>query len=278
MLKRFLLSLAAALVLAPTVTAQTTTGTIRGSVTDAEGGALPGVTIAVTGDRGVERVVASGANGSYLIASVPPGDYSIEAALEGMLSQRADDVRVTIGGTATVDFTLDATFTEEMIVTAESPLLDLTSSEAPTNYQAEFIEDLPTRRSFWDMVSLSPGMSQTTEFTASQSAFGSSIASNSWNVDGLNVTGPETGRAWWYINPETIEEVQVLGVGASAEFGNMTGAAINVVTKSGGNEYEGAFNSYIQLDELTDTNVELADTPFPSYVRDEYHNETLTFG
>ncbi|MGH9465276.1 MAG: TonB-dependent receptor domain-containing protein [Thermoanaerobaculia bacterium] len=278
MLKRFLLLLAAVLALAPPAGAQTTTGTIRGEVTDADGAALPGVTITVTGERGVERVVVSGGNGSYLIASVPPASYSVEAALEGMQSQRADDLRVTIGGTATVSFTLDASFTEEMVVVAESPLLDLASSEAPTNYQAEFIEDLPTRRSFWDMVSVSPGMSQTTEFSDRQSAFGSSTVSNSWNVDGLNVTGPETGAAWWYINPETIEEVQVLGIGASAEFGNMTGAAINVVTKSGGNEYEGAFNSYVQLDELTDTNVELPNTPFPSYVRDEYHNETLTFG
>lgn len=278
MLKRFLLAFAAVLVLAPAASAQTTTGTIRGSVADAEGTALPGVTITVTGERGMERVVVTADNGTFLVASLAPGEYAVEAALEGMLSQRADAVRVVIGGTATVDFTLDASFTEEMVVTAESPLLDLTSSEAPTNYQAEFIEDLPTRRNFWDMVSVSPGMSQTSEFTARQSAFGSSITSNSWNIDGLNVTGTETGGAWWYINPETIEEVQVLGIGASAEFGNMTGAAINVVTKSGGNEYEGTFNSYLQFDELTDTNVELPDTPYPSYVRDEYNNETLTFG
>ena len=70
-------------------------------------------------------------------------------------------------------------------------------------------------------------------------AFGSSRTSNSWNVDGVDVTAPETGKAWWYINPDTIEEIQVLGVGAPAEYGNHTGAVLNVVTKKGGNDFHG---------------------------------------
>jgi outer membrane receptor protein involved in Fe transport len=278
MVQRFLFVLALLAAVASSAAAQTTTGTIRGDVTDADGAPLPGVTITVTGERGVERVVTTGANGRYLIVSVPPGSYTVSAELSGMATRRFENLRVTIGGYAAADFQLTGEVSEEITVTSEAPLIDLRSSEAPTNYQAEFVEDLPTRRNFWDMVAVSPGVSGSTEFSSRQSAFGSGTSSNSWNVDGLNVTGPETGAAWWYINPETIEEVQVLGIGASAEFGNMTGAAINVVTKSGGNEFEGNFNSYLQFDELTDTNVELPDTPYPSYVRDEFHNETLTFG
>jgi outer membrane receptor protein involved in Fe transport len=255
--------------------AQTTTGTIQGDVTDAEGAALPGVTITVTGDRGVERVVATGAKGSYLVGAVPPGEYAVEAALAGMARQRAEGVRVTIGGYTTIDFALRTEVEEEITVTAEAPLIDLRSSEAPTSFAAEFIEDLPTRRSFWDLVAVAPGISGGTEFTNQQSAYGGGTSSNSWNVDGLNVTGPETGRAWWYINPETIGEIQVVGIGASAEFGNMTGAAINVVTKSGGNDFAGAFNTFLQFDELTDQSVELDGF---GYHRDLYHNETLTLG
>ncbi len=275
MLKRFLPLLAAALVLALPAGAQTTTGTIRGDVTDDAGDALPGATITVTGARGVERVVASGANGSYLTPALAPGAYSVEAALEGMQTQRADDVRVTIGGTATVDFALSGTFTEELVVTSAAPLLDLTSSEMGTNYSSEFTEDLPTHRNFWDLVSVSPGMSQSTEDSTSQTAYGSSITSNSWNVDGLDVTGPETGNAWWYVNPDIIEEIQVLGIGAPAEFGNMTGAAINVVTKSGGNEYKGSFNSYFQFDELTDEGAKINGIP---YSRDKFEDITLSLG
>jgi outer membrane receptor protein involved in Fe transport len=278
MVQRFLHVLALLAALAAPVAAQTTTGTIRGDVAGPDGAPLPGVTITVTGERGVERVVTTGANGRYLVASVPPGVYALDAALDGMAPARAESVRVTIGAYSAVNFRLQGEIRDEITVTSEAPLIDLRSSESPTNYQAEFIEDLPTRRNFWDVVSVSPGMSTSTEWSTSQSAFGSSITSNSWNVDGLNVTGSETGNAWWYINPETIEEVQVLGVGASAEHGNMTGAAINVVTKSGTNELKGNFNGYFQLDELTDTNVELPGTPYPSYERDSYHNETLTLG
>src|SRR5262245_45610381 len=132
MLKRLLLSLAAiAVILSFPLpgAAQTTSGTIRGDVTNAEGTALPGVTITVTGAQGVERVVVSGENGAYLIAAVPPGVYSVEATREGMLAQRTDDVRVTIGGMATADFSLGAGLTEEMTVTADAPLLDLTSNQ-----------------------------------------------------------------------------------------------------------------------------------------------------
>jgi outer membrane receptor protein involved in Fe transport len=278
MTKRLLLPLAVLVALAAPLDAQTTSGSIRGDVADTKGTPMPGVTITVTGAQGVERVVVSAADGSYLVASVPPGAYTIAATLEGMHPQRAEGVRVTIGGIATVRFTLQGSLSEEMTVTADAPLLDLASNQVSTNYGAELLEELPTRRSFWDMVAVSPGMSSSTEWTSSQSAMGSSITSNSWNVDGLNVTAPETGGAWWWLNPETIEEVQVLGIGASAEFGNMTGAAINVVTKSGTNELKGSFDAYLQYDGLTDTNVTLEGEEHPSYVRDRYHNVTATLG
>ncbi|MEZ5331068.1 MAG: TonB-dependent receptor [Thermoanaerobaculia bacterium] len=274
----FLLVAAVTLLSAQTTLAQTT-GTIRGEVTDSAGGTLPGVTVTVSGERGVERVVTTGPNGTFLVTSVPPGTYGLEATLEGMGTQSASGVRVSIGGDATVNFVLGGdSFAEEMTVTAETPLLDLTSSEVGSNYSAEFTEDLPTRRNFWDIVSVSPGMSQSDEGNDRQSAFGSNIQSNSWNVDGMDVSGSETGAAWWYVNPDTIEEVQVLGIGAPAEFGNMTGAAINVVTKSGTNEYKGNLNVYYQSDALTDTGAKLEGSEFPTYTRDKYHDATLSFG
>lgn len=259
--------------------AQTTSGAIRGEVRDPDQGPLAGVTVTVAGERGTVRTAVTGATGKYLFTSLPPGVYTVKAELEGRARQSVDGVRVTIAGTATVDLVLPGErVSEEVTVTAEKPLIDVTSSQVGTNYQAEFIEDLPTRRRFWNLVAVSPGMSSTTEWTASQSAFGSGVTSNSWNVDGLDVTAPESGGAWWYINPETIEEVQVLGIGASAEFGNMTGAAINVVTKSGSNQYRGAFNAYLQDDSLTDTNARLEGSEFPTYELDRYHNLTLTYG
>ncbi len=276
MRKSSFLLLATGLVLTLPLEAQTTTGTVRGEVTDTGGAPLPGVTVTLIGEQGVERVVATGENGAYLIPSVQPGTYAVDVQLEGMGQQRAEEVRVNIGGTMTVDFQLGGDrVAEQITITAETPLLDLTGSDVGTNYTSEFVEDLPTHRNFWDLVSVAPGMSQATEDSTSQTALGSSITSNSWNVDGLDVTGPETGNAWWYVNPDIIEEIQVLTIGAPAEFGNMTGAAINVVTKSGGNEYEGSLNSYFQLDELTDEGAEINGIP---YSRDKFEDLTLSFG
>jgi outer membrane receptor protein involved in Fe transport len=260
------------------VIAQTTTGNIRGTVSDADGEPLPGVTVTLITERGEERAVVTGAEGRFLLASVPPGSHSIRAELDGVAPQTVGGVRVTIAGTATVNFVLSsATFAGELTVSGESPVIDLITSTVSSNYASEFFEDIPTRRNFWDLVAVSPGMSSATEWSASQTAFGSGTTSNSWNVDGLDITHPESGGAWWFINPETIAEVQVSGIGVSAEFGNMTGAAVNVVTKSGTNELRGNFNAFLQFDALTDTNV-VIDDQFPSYERVSFHNMTFTLG
>lgn len=256
-----------------------TTGSVRGEVTDAAGAAMPGVTVTLTGEpiRGAERVAVSGAEGGFFFTGLPPGLYTVRAELDGFTPQELTEVRVRINSTTPVRLALAPleAIHEEMTVTSEAPLINLTGSEFGNSYSAEFLEDLPTQRNFWDMVSASPGMSQSTHGSDRQSAYGSNIQSNSWHVDGLDTSAPETGSSWWYINPDTIEEIQVLGIGAPAEFGNMLGAAFNVVTKSGSNDFQGAFNAYYQDDALTDGNVEINGIGF---TRDRYHDLTLTAG
>jgi outer membrane receptor protein involved in Fe transport len=256
-----------------------TTGTIRGQVNDADGGVLPGVTVTVESEALLgDRTVITGSGGSYLFAVLPVGTYSVTAALDGFQTQRVEEVRVNINATITVSFVLPEVFGEEVVVVAETPLLDVTSASVGTNYSSDFMEDLPTARNFWDLVAVSPGISQASEQSDRQIAFGASLQSNAWHVDGLDTSSPDTGSSWWYLNPDTIAEVQVLGVGAPAEFGNMLGAAFNVVTKSGGNEVHGSINTFWQTDSLTDTNLALEDSEFPSFHRDKYHDITGTLG
>lgn len=256
-----------------------TTGSVRGEVTDAAEAPLPGVTVSLTGEaiRGGERVTVSGAAGGFLFTGLPPGLYAVRSELDGFTPQELTAVRVRINSTTSLRLVLSPleAIHEEMTVTSEAPLINLTGSEFGNNYSAEFLEDLPTQRNFWDMVSASPGMSQATHGSDRQSAYGSNIQSNSWHVDGLDTSAPETGSSWWYINPDTIEEIQVLGVGAPAEFGNMLGAAFNVVTKSGTNDFHGAFNAFYQDDALTEGNVEVDGVGF---TRDRYHDLTLIAG
>jgi len=264
---RLLPAVIVTLALAPSLGAQTT-GSIRGKVTDDRGAALPGAALTLRSDDLLgSRTVRAGSNGTYLLNLLPPGVYRIEATLDNYQNQVVEGARVRINSTTVIDFTLLQIFSEEVLVTSDATLVDLMSSSSPTSFSADFIEDLPTYRSFWDMMALAPGISPNVHGDQQQSAFGSGVQSSTWQIDGLSLDSPKLGGPWQYLNPDTIEEVQVLGIGAPAEFGNMLGAAFNVVTKTGGNDFSGTLNLYWQ-DEAINDDPEVEDV----------HDYTLTLG
>ncbi len=100
-------------------------------------------------------------------------------------------------------------------------------------------------------------------------AGGSNVQSNNWFIDGIETTAPETGTAWIYTNVDDIQEVQVMHIGAPAEYGNMLGAAFNVVTKSGSNEFKGGVNAYWFDDSLVDSQIDF-DSEYPEYHKNEF--------
>ncbi len=253
-----------------------TTGTIRGTARDTTGSPLPGVTVTVTSEsRGTSRSTSTGASGSFVLPTLPVDSYSVETRLDGFLDRKVGGVRVGIGSTTELELVLPPASVEDTITVSSAPILDATSSSVDTSFSAEFLEDLATDRNFFDMIAVAPGISPESENSADFSAFGSSITSNSWSVDGQEATNHDTGNAWWYINPATIEEIQVLAVGAPAQYGNMSGAAFNVVTKSGTNDFKGSVDLYLQDDGLTDENAEVDGIPFR---RDQFRNFSVTLG
>ena len=272
---RILATSAFALTVAASAAAQTT-GDIRGQVRDANGDGLPGVMVTATiEDRGVSRTTITGVGGNFVISSLQVDDYVVTAALDGFQDHRVEGVRVSIAATVNLEIELGLEAVEEEVTVTASPILDVTSSSVGTSYTADFIDDLPTDRNFWDLVAVSPGISQASEGSTSLSAFGSSVASNSWRIDGLDTTSSDTGRAFWWTNPAIIEEVQVLGIGAPAEYGSMSGAAINIVTKSGTNEFSGTVDWYHMNDGLTEQNAEIDGLAFH---REEFDDLTGTLG
>ncbi len=253
-----------------------TTGSLRGEVSDPQGDPLPGVTITATNDdRGTTRTAVTGTNGRWVLSSMPVGVYTVEASLQGFAPQEVGSVRVGISASIKLDMTLQLETVEETLSVTASPLIDVSSSSVGTSFTVDFIEDLPTDRNFWDMIAVAPGVSAQSEGSTRMSVFGSSTSSNSWNIDGLDTTSSDTGNAWWYINPDTIAEVQVLGIGAPAEYGNMSGGAFNVVTKSGTNQHKGSLSWYHQADSLTTENATIGGRPFN---RDEFDDITVTYG
>ena len=152
--------------LAASAVAQTT-GTIRGQIKDQSGDPLPGVTVTATNvGRGTTRTVVTGENGSYSLPSLAVDNYSISAMLDGFRTQKVESVRVGISQAATIDLVMEAMeLIEETLIVTASQIVDTSSASVSSNYGAEFFEDLPTTRNFWDMMAVSPGvvMQQTNE-------------------------------------------------------------------------------------------------------------------
>ena len=121
-------------------------------------------------------------------------------------------------------------------------MVDTTSNEVGTNYDRDWVENAPLRRfSFFDLVAAAPGSLQGGDSSnASRTmVYGSSYDENSFQVDGVDITDNFFNEALAEPNTDAIEEVEVLSLGAPAEYGNLTGAVYNIVTRQGTNEFHG---------------------------------------
>jgi hypothetical protein len=261
------------------ISAQTRTGRIFGEVTDATGAPLPGATVTARSEvvMGGSRTAVAGETGAFRLTALPPGVYDVTATLAGYQTLTTEGLRVSVAATVTANFELSEQFSDEVVVTGETPLVDFTSSSAGATFTAEFIEDLPTNRNFYDMMAVAPAVTLAAEDSDRVVAGGANVQSNNWFIDGIETTAPETGTAWIYVNPDTIQEVQVMHIGAPAEYGNMMGAALNVVTKSGSNELKGGFNIYWFDDGAVSSSLN-AESEYPEYHQSEFWDFTATLG
>jgi outer membrane receptor protein involved in Fe transport len=239
---------------------QILTGAIKGIVEDEDGLPLPGVNVEVKGPAliGGPRSITTSDRGLYRFAYLPPGDYALTFSLAGFQTLIREMIIVRVDTTVTENVVLQvATIEESITVVAETPIVDVTKSGISTNWQSEMMDNLPLLRfCFFDLVNSTPGVwSHGGETYESRSvAYGTSSESNVYLFDGVDTTSPDYGAAWNWLNPDVIQEIQIIGVGGKAEYGNFMGATINVVTKSGGNEFHGGASALFQVDALTGDN------------------------
>ena len=254
---RMLAFVLAGFLLAPSVWAQTTTGVIRGVVTDDSGGVLPGVTVTLKGPAtaGTPTTTTNEA-GIYRFPNLAPGAYQITAELTGFNTSTQTGIQVALGSTTEVGVQLKISAQQESVtVVAQSPLVDATTTQVTTNYSREWVENAPVRRfSFFDLVNAAPGVSASTSTSSRSQSFGSATNENVYLIDGTDFTAPLTGAAWPWPNTDAIEEIQVLSLGAPADYGNLGGAVFNVVTRQGSNTFHGDANFYFQTQGLTGRN------------------------
>jgi len=279
-MRRRLLTWAAAavMVLIPAMVAAQVgqTAVLTGTVTDTSGAPVPGVTVTATSPAliGGSRSVVTDGEGLYRFPALPPGLYTVTAELQGFTPARRENIRLLLGQTITVDQTLSVgALTEAVTVSGAAPVVDVKSSSAQKNLPQEFMEFMPFTSRFGPAAMLAaPGVNPT-----NYSSYGSGAqSSNAYMIDGVDVSDPEGGTIWVFANHNWIQEVQVIGLGANAEFGGFTGVASNSLFRSGSNIFTGLIESTWENDALTGENVtkEILDAnpdltpPLTDYVTD----------
>ncbi len=252
----------AVLILAAPASAQQGATELRGVVLDAQKSVLPGVSLTIRNQgTGTFRETVSNPDGTYFVTGLVPGVYQLRASLAGFRELVRQDVRLEVGRTTTVDVTLEVGRLEEAVtVTAETPLLDVTSKEIGGHITGRELVELPSvNRNFIGFVGLLPGIvpNISTESFGSDAVVvnGTDSRNNNFLVDGANnnddVIGQRAGtQARTPI--EAIQEFQVLTHQFDAEFGRTTGAVINAITKQGTNRFTGSAFSFFQDAALTE--------------------------
>lgn len=238
--------LALALLQAGPASAQgTVTGNIQGTVKDQDGQALPGVTVTTTSEALVAGRLLAVTNdrGVYRFPSLPVGTYVIEAALAGFQTVRQEGLRIRLGDSLGVDLVLPlAAVSEEITVSAEAPLVSVVSNTVATSFDTSFMNKAPLPRNYYNIIRSAPGVNVDYRQSSGSAmlAYGSTEErQNAFTLDGVNVADAGAGQHWVLPAIQWMEEIQIGGLGANAEYGGFTGGIINGVTKSGGNTLRG---------------------------------------
>jgi outer membrane receptor protein involved in Fe transport len=219
--------------------AQEQRGVIEGTVRDATGAILPGATVEATAQNGAVLNTVSDDAGVYRFPSVAPGNYTLRASLSGFQSRSVENVQVGLGQIKAIDFALPlAGVTETVEVTAISPLVDVRQATRQTNIRSEQVELLPKGRDFTSLVTQAPGANNEPRL-GGISIDGASAGENRYIIDGMETTDLQTGTSGMNLIADFVEEVQVRSSGYTAEYGGATGGVINVLTKSGTNNFGG---------------------------------------
>lgn len=217
---------------------------IEGVVTDQQGAVVAGASVTLSGDRllGGARTVTTDLEGRYRIGGLLPGTYDAVATAAGLAGSSRVGIQLPVETTYTVSFTLVvAGIATNVEVSAHGALIDVRSAATPTLFREQMLYDLPTQRTLRSVLSLTPGVTTTTPLFGyvGEVAFGGTQGSNGFSVDGVNLTESSLGDQWSQVNYNWLEQVQVIGLGAPAEYGTSTGAIINGVLRSGSNRVNG---------------------------------------
>lgn len=235
-----------------------TTGQLKGKVVDASGAALPGVTVTVASPAqiGGSKVTVSEADGSFSFPALAPGVYKLNANLDAFVPLEREGVQVRLDRTTEIEITLGQPTTETIEVTAEAPVVDPEQVATAQTFTIDYLENAAVgsaNRSYQDVLFQVGGVAAQAGAGDNPSVYGSTFGENAFLVDGIDTTDPVTSTFGTNFNFDAIQEISFLTGGFEAEYGRATGGVVNVVTKSGGNEFSGTVDVRYTGDSFTES-------------------------
>jgi len=280
--------------------AQDTTGTILGTITDASGAVLPGVTVTVKNtDTSQSRTIVTDDGGRYRVPLLAPGHYEVTAQISGFQTMVRSGITVTVGQQAVVDARLSlGNVSESVTVEGAAPLVETTTGTISNVVTEAQLGSMPLNgRDITQLVLLQPGVVMSRSSVAGSnvgqgtkmSVAGSRPSQNMFTLDGtayndaLNNTPASANGVMTGV--ETIKEFRVVTNAMSAEYGRAGGGVFNVVTKSGSNSFTGSAFEFFRDDRLDGTNY--FDEEKPDFRRNQFggsfggpilKNRTFFFG
>jgi Carboxypeptidase regulatory-like domain/TonB-dependent Receptor Plug Domain len=255
-LSTFMVLALAVLGLTANVAYSQTTGGIEGTVTDANEAPLPGASVDLKSQslQGPRTAVTNNA-GRFRFPVIPPGIYTVTCSLSGFKKVERNGVKVNLDATATVLIRMEISVTQEIVVSGEAPVVDTNDAANGINIRQDVVQKLPLSRNYASAVEINPGVGMDSGDTQGRamaySIYGATSIENQYLVDGVNTTNVIRGFQGKALTSEFIEEVQIKAGGYEAEYGRAMGGIINVVTKSGGNDFHGDGFGYFNSKGMT---------------------------
>jgi hypothetical protein len=225
-------------------------GAIKGTVTTSDESVVSGVKVTLTSTAMVidKMVTLTNQFGYYRFLSLAPGKYDLTFEGEKMNSLLRKGIVVNANVTVTVDIELQlATITEQIVVEGQAPTIDRQSVAKTATLDKDFLDSIPAARNINTYFNMTPGIT-------GGSAQGAAVRDNSYNLDGIQMNDPVVGTWGAAFSMDIMEEISVQTSGLSAEHGSVKGAVINVITKSGGNQFHGSISGYYNHESLKSDN------------------------
>jgi carboxypeptidase family protein/TonB-dependent receptor-like protein len=251
------------------------TAELRGTVKDPNGAVIQDATVTLRDEaKGVARTAVSNGSGEYVFLAVAPGSYTLNVSAKGFSKMVVKNVGLTVGQAAVYPVTMQiATAQLEVTVTGEPLLIETAKTSTSTTIGQQRIENLPINGRNYVNFSLTNSQVQRDVAPSIGAAptsglnFGGQRArSNAVNVDGMDAVDNSVNGIRSTLSQEGVQEFQIITNGYEAEYGRASGGVVNIITKSGTNDFHGSAFGYLRNRKIQAVNP-FSNTPDPAYTR-----------